>query len=130
MEPYSKCQPVCWVLSKTTGRPGVLQSTGGFNPGGAMQAAATALPGHRIFQLSHIPSSAAVPAWSLPVKSLCLIQNNFFTQSWLFFPALVYQKKRKTPLAGGAGDAPKTCSAVCLFLIFTSFQVHCILSYF
>lgn len=37
MKPCSKCQPVCWVLSKTTGRPGVLQRCRGFNPGGAMQ---------------------------------------------------------------------------------------------
>lgn len=133
LKPYSKCQPVCWVLSKTTGRPGVLQGCGGVNPGGVMEAASMALPGHRTSQLSHTPSSAAVTVWSLADKSLCLIQNHFLTQSWLSSCPCLSKREKDSPdqwCRRGSMNSLKHAQQFVFFLIFTHFQVHGILSYF
>lgn len=66
--------------------------TGEFNPGGVMKAASMALPGHGIFQLPHIPSSGAVPAWSLADKVSASFKTLSSHKVGFFFPALVYQK--------------------------------------
>lgn len=70
----------------------MLQSYREFNPGGVMKAASMALPGHRIFQLPHIPSSGAVPARSLADKSLPHSKQFLHTKLAFFSLVLVYQK--------------------------------------
>lgn len=71
--------------------------TGGFNPGGVMQLQPWLLPGHRILQLFHIPSSAAVPACSLADNSLCLIQNYFFTRIGFFCGPCLTKTEKDSP---------------------------------